>query len=583
MLLVSGPETRGRTEGEIVMLESPEESFGPAVPTVPTAPTAPAAPATPAGPAGSAEHESAFEPDRVRDLEPAAGIGSAGLVELSLRVRDPEVVEELERFGSAREREAFALAALRIGVVALRTARGQVDAQTVRGEVERMLGELRSGLARHRSELQLEVERTLREYFDPQSGRFNERVERLTHEDGELARVIRQHVEGSDSALVRTLAQHVGAESPLLRLLDPEQSGSVVSELASTLETALGGQRERILAEFSLDNREGSLARLVKELRQNHGELTESLSGRIDDVVKEFSLDQEDSALSRLVHRVERAQQRISEEFTLDSEGSALARLRKELMEHVQQQTEAITGLEKRVAAELAAMTARREAEARSTAHGTAFERSLLEWVAAAAERTGDAFEDTSASTGLVKNRKVGDAVVELGPEHKAAGARIVVEAKEEAGYTLARAREEIDLARKNRGAEFGVFVLSARSAPEGWASFQRHGPDAFVVWDAEDPVSDVFLEAALGVARTLCTRSRLGRESEVDFPAFERAIRDVEKQVEGLDTIKSATDQIERQNERIKDRVRIVRRNLQRAVETLDVSNEAVRRELAG
>jgi hypothetical protein len=506
---------------------------------------------------------------------------AAEALELVLRVRDPEVVEELARFGSAREREAFALSALRIGVVALRTARGQVDAQTVRGEVERMLGELRGGLDRHRSELQSQVELTLRHYFDPQSGRFNERVERLTHEDGELSRVIRQHVEGSDSALARTLAQHVGVESPLLRILDPSHSDGLVSEVNRQLEEALRTQRERILAEFSLDNREGSLTRLVAELRQNHGELTESLQGRIDSVVKEFSLDQEDSALSRLVHRVERAQQQITDEFTLDSEHSTLARLRRELMEHVSQQTEAIAGLEKRVAAELAALSARREVEARSTAHGNAFEGAVLDWFATAAARAGDAFADKSTVTGLVKNRKVGDGVIELGPEHQAAGACIVIEAKEEAGFTLAKAREELELACKNRGAELGIFVLSAQVAPEDWSGFQRHGNGLFVVWDAAEPASDVFLEAALGVARTLCTRSRVAGRSGIDFSAFDRAIRDVEKQLEGLEEIRKAAETIDSGTGRIKERVRLVRKNLLRAVETLEHCNEAVRKEI--
>ena len=59
--------------------------------------------------------------------------------ELTLRLRDPEVLEELRACGGPREREQYALAALRIGVLSMRTARGQVDAQAVRGEVEHML------------------------------------------------------------------------------------------------------------------------------------------------------------------------------------------------------------------------------------------------------------------------------------------------------------------------------------------------------------------------------------------------------------------------------------------------------------
>jgi hypothetical protein len=537
------------------------------------------------------EFDSDFQRDLPRDASPgeserdrvavAASLDARTerALELRLHVRDPELVEELGAFPSRRERDEFALAALRLGVLALRTARGQVDAQTVRNEVERMLGELRKGLDEHRSTLQLELEGALREYFDPQSGRFAERVASLTREDGDLAQVIRHHVEGSDSALARTLTSHVGAQSPLLKALDPSSSDGLLSRVGQRLEEALGTQRERILSEFSLDNREGSLARLVAELQRNHGELSEDLQSRIGEVVREFSLDEEDSALSRLVHRVERAQQRIADEFTLDSDTSSLARLRRELMAIAEKQSDTIASLEKKVATELAALTARREADARSPRHGEAFEGALLRWLEQAARDSGDVFVDTRTTTGMIKNRKVGDAMIELGPEQRAAGARIAIEAKEEGGYTLSRARDELELARKNRGAELGIFVLSSRSAPENWPPFQRVGNGIFVTWDLDDPALDVFLEAGLSVARTLCTRSRSDGAREVDPEALERAIRDVEKQVEGLETIRRAADTIETGSHRIRDRVRIMRDNLLKAVESLDRTSEALRR----
>jgi hypothetical protein len=510
---------------------------------------------------------------------------SRGLPELTLelRVRDPELVDELSAILDPRERETFALAALRVGVLALRSARGQVDAQTVRGEVERLLAELRKGLDQHRDHLQLELGGALRDYFDPKSGRFEERVRALTQDDGELARVIRRHVEGSDSALAQTLARHVGSDSPLLRALDPANAEGVVAGLTRLVEEALGSQRERILREFSLDNREGALARLVGELTQSHGKLTEDLRGRLDEVVAEFSLDAEDSALSRLVRQVERAQQQITSEFTLDSETSALARMRRELLGIAEQQNKALAELQAQVQVELAKLSTARAASARSTAHGNDFEAALLGWFERRAQESGDAFAETGRTTGHIKNCKKGDAVVELGPDHRAAGARIVIEAKEEAGYTLAAARVELEEARKNRDAEVGVFVLSAKVAADAWPRFHPVGDDVFLVWDFDEPGTDVRLEAALGVARALCTRRRHTAKSEIDFAALDRAIREVEKQLEGLDAIKSAADGVESGAGRIKERVRIMRANLARAVETLDRCSEAVRCELGG
>lgn len=502
-------------------------------------------------------------------------------LELRLRVVDPELVDELSAILDPREREAFALSALRIGVLALRTARGQVDAQTLRGEVERLLAELRKGLDQHRDQLQLGLGSALRDYFDPKSGRFEERVRALTREDGELARVIRRHVEGSDSALAQTLAKHVGAESPLLRALDPRSGEGVVAGLTKLVDDALEVQRKAILGEFSLDNREGALARLVAELGETHGKLTSDLHGRLDLVVKEFSLDAEDSALSRLVARVERAQQQITSEFTLDSETSALARMRRELLGIAEQQNQALASLQAQVQVEIAKLATARARDAKSPAHGDTFQAAVLRWFERRAQESGDTFADTARSTGHIKNRKVGDGVVELGPDHRAAGARIVIEAKEEAGYALAGARLELEEARKNRDAEVGIFVLSAKVAPEGWPPFHPLGDDVFLIWDFEKPDTDVRLEAAFAVARALCTRRRHPSRSEIDFAALDRSIRDVEKQIEGLEAIKTNADTIESGAGKIKERVRIMRENLSRAVQTLDRCTDAVRREL--
>jgi hypothetical protein len=502
---------------------------------------------------------------------------------LLLRVRDPELVQELSAIADPREREAVALAALRIGWLSLRTARGQVDAQAVRGEVERMLGELRSGLDAHRSHLQEQLGRALREYFDPEGGRFEERVRRLVHDDGELATVIRNQVAGSDSALARTLAQHVGEGSALLRTLDPANAEGLVAGITRLVDEALGAQRAAILGEFSLDNREGALARLVGELTQSHGKLSEALQGRIDAVVREFSLDAEDSALSRLVHRVERAQQQISAEFTLDSETSALARLRREWLAIAEKMASQVGEMQKHLEVELAKLTTARERDARSTAHGNAFEAALLRWLAERALAQGDVFEATGQTTGVIRNCKKGDAVVELGPGHLAAGARIAIEAKEDASVTLARAREEIDEARRNRSATAGVFVHSARSAPEGFPAFHVLAEDVFVVWDLEDPASDVRLEAALAVARALATRARGERTTEVDFGDLERAIRHVEKQLQGLDEIQTSATTIEGSAGRIKERARILRGNLEGAIARLEHGFGAARQELTG
>ena len=51
-----------------------------------------------------------------------------------------------------------------------------------------------------------------------------------------------------------------------MRLLSPNESQGLMKTLRDTLEVQLSNQRDRVLREFSLDNKEGALSRLVGEL-----------------------------------------------------------------------------------------------------------------------------------------------------------------------------------------------------------------------------------------------------------------------------------------------------------------------------
>jgi len=84
-------------------------------------------------------------------------------------------------------------------------------------------------------------------------------------------------------------------------------------------------------------------------------------------------------------------------------------------------------------------------------------------------------------------------------------------------------------------------------------------------------------------VARALTTRGRGEHAAQVDFEAFERAIRDVEKQLQGLDEIQTSAGTIESGAGKIKERARILRGHLVKAIERLDEGFAAARRELTG
>ena len=173
--------------------------------------------------------------------------------------------------------------------------------------------------------------------------------------------------------------------------------------------------------------------------------------------------------------------------------------------------------------------------------------------------------------------------VIELGPEAASAGARIVVEAKEDASYNLKKALDELEEARKNRGAAIGVFVFSKRTAPNGLEVFNRYGNDVVVIWDAEDTGSDVFLDAGLSVARALCARPKsISEEVDADFEALEKAILEIARQADGLDEITKSSETIRSSNEKISNRARIMREGLSKQITILNEKADGLK-ELIG
>lgn len=530
-------------------------------------------------------------------------------LELELLVRDAETIAELCRHADGEPRDAFALDALRIGVLALRQARGQLDADLIKREAANMLSTLDARLGSHAAKVQDTLAGALKEYFDPENGRFNERIKRLVQKDGELERVLREQVGTQDSELTKTLLAHVGDTSPLMKLLSPTESQGLLQALRGTVEDQLLEQREKVLSQFSLDNREGALTKLLDELTKKHGVLTEHLSQKIDVVVKEFSLDEDDSALNRLVRNVDRAQKTITNEFSLDNENSALARmkfmleqtnqaihgnlslddeqsalarLKKELLTLLIDHNKVNQDFQTEVKTTLAAMVARKQEAQRSTRHGTEFEDIVGEQLARCCQPVGDLLEPTGSTTGVISNCKIGDFVIELGPESAAPEAKIVVEAKEKDKYSITNARDEIRKARENRQAQVGLFIFSARTAPDGIEPVQRLGEDVFVVWDAESVETDLYLKVGLTLAKALCVRAgRQAAAQSADFAAIDGAVLEIEKQTNAMADVSKWAETINSNSTKILDRMRISRAKLEQQLETLKLKLTDLRTQL--
>lgn len=490
---------------------------------------------------------------------------------LELLVEDREVIRALAEYPEGDERNRFALEALKIGILALRHVGGQASADTIQRESGRLLRDMQQSMEQHRRSLQEQLENKLTEYFDPKGGKFSDRVQRLVAHDGELSQLIKGFVDGENSVFAKTLVAHVGRESSLMRVLDPQQSEGLLATLRKMVDEQLATQSRRLTNEFSLDCKDGAMSRFIGELTATHGNFSKNIQGSIELLAKDLSLNEENSALNRLVRNVNQAQATITAEFSLNSETSCLSRLKRELLTILEAHVKTNSEFQEEVKGALRELTARREERARSTLHGGTFQSAVFEFIRHDAEPRGDVADLTADRVGAIKNCKIGDVVLELGPDSSAPAARIVFEAKEMQDYTLKQALEELASARKNRSAQVGVFVFSKRFAPSNLPSIARFGCDIVVQWDFEDTHSDTFLWSATELARLICLREHRQSESQAaDFVAIDNAIHDIEKHAANLDDVQKHAETIQSASGKILKRLEIDREAFRKQIALL-------------
>jgi hypothetical protein len=451
-----------------------------------------------------------------------------------IELTDPETIAAVSEVPEGADRDNFIVSCVRIGVLALRQARGVVDEQAVRHAGDRLIDQIGG---------------TLSKYFDSDNGLFEHRISALTSDSGELSNLMR--------AQIAEAQRQYDSMPPALR--DVMQASSTA-----------------IAAQFSLDDPASALSRLVRDLAASHGTLTGDLGNRMTEMLSEFSLDKPDSALSRLVGRVEDAQRGITSQFSLDDPLSALSRMSTGIDGKLEAVAQAQREFQIEVHGLLSGLAAKKEAEARSTTHGFVFEEKVGNVLRSFVEPAGDILEACGNTTGIVRASKVGDFVLTLGSDSAAAGAQIVVEAKESGSYTIAGTIAEGDEACRNRAADICLFVHSVITSPMRDV-LRKYGNTVVVCWDAER--DDLPLRAGYLVAKALSVRAAVksGNEAE-SFAVIDKAIEVVRKQIEGFSEINTSAETISSGAGKILNRARIMRGELEKQIEALAEALVAVR-----
>lgn len=484
-------------------------------------------------------------------MEPGLKIEPRESIALSLRVTDPDVIAELSRRESD-ERERFALAALRIGVLAVKQAGGALDERALRDAGREMVTAMQVELSHHREKVAAEMAGELRRYFDKQTGSVSNAIADLTKSDGQLEKLLGRHLGGDASTLARTLTQHVGEQSPLLRVLSPVQKDGILAQLGEAVKKSLEEQRKSLLTEFDMNRDDSALSRLIRQVKDGNA----NLGRTIDETVG-----------------------RLAKEFSLDNEQSSLVRFKKEVSGLVEKLAAEQREFQARVGKELTALTTARSIEEQTPRKGATFETALGQLLQAEALRAREQCFPVGNSVGVLKHCRKGDYVLEFGPDSAAPGQRVVVEAKNEAGFQLQRTLEWMAEARPNRIAQYGVFVWARGVAPPGQPRFQRVGEDILVIWDHEDPASDLYVLAALEVARALTVRRARQEEGQAEsLTELETAITQVGRDAEALEAIRNSAASIRSGAERIGDEADKLQAKLRRRLEGMRESVEALR-----
>ncbi|MEZ4447337.1 MAG: hypothetical protein R3B72_50130 [Polyangiaceae bacterium] len=497
----------------------------------------------------------------------------AALVELSndhvtASITDGRV-DVLDAFGdlSAAQQEQLARDAWCIGLRAFMNAYAQAREARLEDVGKTLVEDLERQLHGFVDKQQQTLLQVLARYFDPSDGSVMTRLQEFTKDEGALARLLQSYLAPQNSVLAETLARQVGQQSDLFKKLSPTESDGLVQVLESRLKQVMTAGHEEVVRALDPLQPDGAVARFLRALREELEKADQDRHKQLSTALAALDANDEQSLVSRMMRETHQARRSLLQAINPDAPDSPMAIIKNTLStmlsEHMKSQREAMElqqarqeKLERDIREALARLEARRESDRSSPRGGGDFETAFVEYAQSVLAGGPYIAEPTGNSVGLLPRRKVGDLVVRFTAESAFDGAALVVESKRDASYTVAKALDELDLARKNRGAGAGVFVLARSHAPHGFPYLARYGHNILVQWDDEDPYSDPYLHAALLLGLALATRKR-----HIGDPGDLQALADIEQRITAeisrLDKIRKANEGIRRQSDTIAEEVR--------------------------
>jgi hypothetical protein len=381
--------------------------------------------------------------------------------------------------------------------------------------------------------------------------------------------------------------------------LSPTDSEGVVKHLEAQLKSVLENQHSEFARALDPLAVGGAVNRFLSELKGKLEGDKEDKEKQLATALKELDANNEQSLLNQLVRESNKASQTLLEAMNADVPQSPMAMLKASLTAQLQgyfesqsavakEQQERQAKFESEVRDALTRMETKKLADQNAPRGGVEFEDAMIEFLARELAGVPCVLEETGASKGAAGRSKKGDAVVRFTEESAFAQARVVFEAKHDCSYTVQKALDEMDEARKNRQAVSGVFVIARSHANERFPAFARYGSTVLVQWDHEDDSTDAYLRAAIFLGLALVQRTKtVGEAGDI------KALHDIGDRVEGeiarLDKMDKSCETIRKNVDSISDEVRkgknaldLLLRKAREALKALhvDVFDEATERQ---
>jgi hypothetical protein len=391
-----------------------------------------------------------------------------------------------------------------------------------------------------------------------------------------------------NSVLAETLAKQVGEQSVLFKKLSPTDSEGLIKALEAQIDQALERNHRDLQRALDPLAEDGAVARFLKQLSLDLASANQGHASQLATALAALDANDETSLIARLARETAGARESLLRALNPHDPASPIAVIGTSIRTALEKQALGMDAfqkdqrarqdqLEKELREALARIETRRSDNACSPRGGLDFEKSVAAVVSDAVRGAPILVEETGSSVGARRGCKVGDLVLRYSAEHAFAGAALAIESKRDASYTVPKALEELDVARANRGASSGLFVMAASHAPAAFPRIARHGQNVLVRWDENDPSTDPYLEAGLMLGLFLVSRNHA-----VTDAGDLAALRDVEERIETelarLEKMEKSSDGIRRHNDDLATELRKARNQfgllLKKAKDTLKALN---------